>query len=33
MTVVTDHAEATDLGRYAVGLRGLARWLADGRPD
>jgi len=33
MTVITAHAEVTDLGRYADGLRGLARWLADGRPD
>lgn len=33
MTVVTDHAEVTDLGRYATGLRGLARWLAAGRPE
>ena len=32
MTVITTHAEATDLGRYAEGLRGLAQWLADGRP-
>jgi tetratricopeptide (TPR) repeat protein len=33
LTVVTTHAEVTDLGRYAAGLAGLARWLADGRPD
>jgi tetratricopeptide (TPR) repeat protein len=33
MTVITAHAEVTDLGRWAEGLRGLARWLADGRPD
>ena len=33
MTVVTKHAEVTDLGRWAEGLRGLAQWLADGRPD
>ncbi|MEU2779376.1 tetratricopeptide repeat protein [Streptomyces sp. NPDC007162] len=32
LTVVTEHAEVTDLGRWAVGLRGLARWLSDGRP-
>lgn len=32
LTVITTHAEVTDLGRYAVGLAGLARWLADGRP-
>lgn len=32
LTVVTAHAEVTDLGRYATGLRGLAQWLADGRP-
>jgi tetratricopeptide (TPR) repeat protein len=31
--VITAHAEVTDLGRYADGLRGLARWLADGRPE
>jgi tetratricopeptide (TPR) repeat protein len=33
MTVITAHAEVTDLGRYAAGLRGLAQWLADGRPE
>jgi tetratricopeptide (TPR) repeat protein len=33
LTVVTVHAEVTDLGRWAVGLRGLAQWLADGRPE
>lgn len=33
MTVITAHAEVTDLGRWAEGLRGLAQWLADGRPD
>ena len=33
MTVITTHADATDLGRYAGGLKGLAQWLADGRPD
>jgi tetratricopeptide (TPR) repeat protein len=33
LTVVTDHAEVTDLGRWAPGLRGLAQWLADGRPE
>ncbi|MGW3680722.1 tetratricopeptide repeat protein [Streptomyces prasinus] len=32
LAVVTGHAEVTDLGRWAVGLRGLAQWLADGRP-
>jgi hypothetical protein len=32
MTVITAHAEVTDLGRWAEGLRGLAQWLADGRP-
>lgn len=32
LTIVTDHAEVTDLGRYATGLTGLAQWLADGRP-
>ncbi|WP_198953358.1 tetratricopeptide repeat protein [Kitasatospora sp. CB01950] len=32
LTVVTGHAEVTDLGRWTVGLRGLAQWLADGRP-
>jgi tetratricopeptide (TPR) repeat protein len=32
MTVITAHPDATDLGRYADGLRGLAQWLADGRP-
>lgn len=33
MTVITAPAEVTDLGRWAEGLRGLAQWLADGRPD
>jgi tetratricopeptide (TPR) repeat protein len=33
LTVITSHAEVTDLGRYADGLAGLARWLADGRPE
>ena len=33
LTVITTHAGATDLGRYAEGLRGLAQWLADGRPE
>ena len=33
MTVITALADATDLGRYAGGLKGLAQWLADGRPD
>ncbi|MEU3464483.1 tetratricopeptide repeat protein [Streptomyces sp. NPDC006733] len=33
LTVVTGHAKATDLGRWAVGLRGLAQWLAEGRPE
>jgi tetratricopeptide (TPR) repeat protein len=33
LTVVTEHGDVTDLGRWATGLRGLARWLADGRPD
>jgi tetratricopeptide (TPR) repeat protein len=33
LAVVTSHPEATDLGRYATGLRGLAQWLIDGRPD
>ncbi len=32
LTVITGHAEVTDLGRWATGLRGLAAWLADGRP-
>ncbi|MFK4729402.1 tetratricopeptide repeat protein [Agromyces mediolanus] len=32
LEVITGHAEATDLGRWAVGLRGLAGWLAAGRP-
>jgi tetratricopeptide (TPR) repeat protein len=33
LTVVTAHPEVTDLGRWADGLRGLAGWLAQGRPD
>ena len=33
LTVITAHPEVTDLGRWADGLRGLAGWLVDGRPD
>jgi tetratricopeptide (TPR) repeat protein len=33
LSVVVDHAETTDLGRWAAGLNGLAQWLADGRPE
>lgn len=33
LTIITDHADVTDLGRWATGLRGLADWLAAGRPD
>jgi tetratricopeptide (TPR) repeat protein len=33
LTVITAHPEVTDLGRWTDGLRGLAGWLADGRPD
>ena len=33
LTVVTEHGDVTDLGRYATGLAGLAQWLADGRPE
>lgn len=33
LTVATRHADVTDLGRWAEGLRGLAQWLADGRPE
>ena len=29
--IVAEHAEVTDLGRYADGLTGLARWLREGR--
>ncbi|SNY44954.1 tetratricopeptide repeat protein [Paractinoplanes atraurantiacus] len=33
LTVITTHPEVTDLGRWAPGLRGLAQWLSEGRPD
>jgi tetratricopeptide (TPR) repeat protein len=33
LAVITSHPEVTDLGRYATGLHGFARWLVDGRPD
>lgn len=33
LTIITDHADVTDLGHWATGLRGLADWLAAGRPD
>jgi tetratricopeptide (TPR) repeat protein len=33
LTVILDHGDATDLGRWAVGLRGLAQWLVDGRSE
>jgi tetratricopeptide (TPR) repeat protein len=32
LAVIVDHDD-TDLGRWRDGLRGLAGWLADGRPD
>lgn len=31
--VIAEHGGVTDLGRYAVGLGGLAQWLVDGRPE
>jgi thioredoxin-like negative regulator of GroEL len=33
LTVITSHSEVTDLGHWASGLRGLARWLSEGRPE
>lgn len=33
LTVIVDHGEATDLGRWTTGLRGLAAWLEAGRPE
>jgi tetratricopeptide (TPR) repeat protein len=33
LSVITSHSEVTDLGHWADGLRGLARWLSRGRPD
>jgi tetratricopeptide (TPR) repeat protein len=33
LTVITSHGEVTDLGHWADGLRGLARWLSQGRPE
>lgn len=33
LTVSTAHPETTDLGRWVEGLRGLAQWLASGRPE
>ncbi|MCM3656932.1 tetratricopeptide repeat protein [Agromyces mediolanus] len=32
LEVITAHPEVTDLGRWSTGLRGLAGWLAAGRP-
>ena len=32
LAVIALHGDATDLGRYAVGLGGLAEWLRAGRP-
>lgn len=32
LTIVTNHAEVTDLGRYAAGLAGLTAWCAQSRP-
>lgn len=32
LAVIVDHDD-TDLGRWRDGLRGLAGWLADGRPE
>ncbi|MDT9592363.1 tetratricopeptide repeat protein [Nocardioides zeae] len=31
--VVVEHADVTDLGRWAPGLGGVAAWLRQGRPD
>lgn len=31
--IVAQHGEVTDLGRYATGLRGVAEWLVNGRPE
>ena len=33
LEIVVEHAEVTDLGRYASGLGDLAQWLRNGRPD
>jgi len=33
LSVITRHSEVTDLAHWADGLRGLARWLSEGRPD
>ena len=33
LRLVLDQAESTDLGRWSEGLRGLAGWLAAGRPE
>ncbi len=33
LTVITAHGGTTDLGHWTTGLRGLAQWLADGRPE
>jgi len=33
LTVITAHGETTDIGHWATGLRGLAHWLAAGRPE
>lgn len=33
LSIATDHAAVTDLGRYATGLGGLAEWYRAGRPD
>jgi tetratricopeptide (TPR) repeat protein len=33
LTVATNHADVTDLGRYAAGLAGLASWYGEGRPQ
>lgn len=30
---IAEHGAATDPGRYAAGLAGLAQWLLDGRPE
>ncbi|MFF5077739.1 tetratricopeptide repeat protein [Actinoplanes sp. NPDC000266] len=33
LTVVTTHADVTDLGRWAPGLSNVAQWLTGGRPQ
>jgi hypothetical protein len=33
LMVITRHSDTADLGHWTEGLRGLAQWMAEGRPE